>query len=160
VSTKVAPLIRLLANCYGCGQGRSRHLQVTPLRYSKDVTGYVSAIHNYISKSIEILFVSRYVAAMDQEIAVKRLAELGNATRMSVFRLIVKAGDEGISVGEINSRINVAAPTLSHHLHRLMVAELIVQRRVGRTLYCVAKLEALRDVLHFLESECCTIDPL
>jgi ArsR family transcriptional regulator len=94
---------------------------------------------------------------MDHEIAVKRMGELGHSTRMSVFSLLVKAGDKGLPVGEIQKRLDVAAATLSHHLHRLMSAGLVKQQRDGRVLYCVAQMTALREVIAFLDNECCTL---
>lgn len=95
---------------------------------------------------------------MDHNIAVKRLGELGHSTRMSVFRLLVKAGDEGLAVGEIQKRLGVAAATLSHHLHRLVYAGLVIQQRDGRTLHCIAQMAALREVISFLDNECCTLE--
>jgi ArsR family transcriptional regulator, arsenate/arsenite/antimonite-responsive transcriptional repressor len=94
---------------------------------------------------------------MEQQLAVKRLGELGHDTRISVFRLLVQAGNKGLPVGEIQERLNVIGPTLSHHIHRLIGAGLIRQERDGRTLYCFAELEALKDVVEFLEAECCTL---
>ncbi len=94
---------------------------------------------------------------MDHDIAVKRLGELGHSTRMSVFRLLVKAGPAGLPVGELQRRLEVAAPTLSHHLHRLVAAGLVVQQREGRTLHCIAQMDALRDVIGYLDNECCTL---
>ena len=93
---------------------------------------------------------------MDHEVAVKRLGELGHSTRMSVFRLLVRSGDKGLPVGEIQKYLEVPAPTLSHHLHRLMSAGLVEQHRDGRILYCVAQMDALREVISFLDNECCT----
>ncbi|SCA57643.1 Transcriptional regulator, ArsR family protein [Candidatus Terasakiella magnetica] len=94
---------------------------------------------------------------MDQEIAVKRLGELGHNTRMSVFRLLVKAGDKGLPVGEVQKRLEISAPNLSHHLHRLIAVGLVKQVREGRTLHCFAQLDALHDVMGFLDAECCTL---
>ncbi len=94
---------------------------------------------------------------MNQELAVKRLGELGHGTRMSVYRLLVKAGNNGLAVGDIQERLKVSGPTLSHHIHRLIGAGLVRQERDGRTLYCFAELEALKDVVTFLEAECCTL---
>ncbi len=94
---------------------------------------------------------------LEQQLAVKRLAELGHDTRMSVFRLLVQAGNKGLPVGEVQERLNVSAPTLSHHIHRLINAGLIRQERDGRTLYCYAELDALKDVVAFLDEECCTL---
>lgn len=95
---------------------------------------------------------------MDQKTATSRLAELGNDTRMSVFRLLVKAGPAGLPVGEIQQRLALTGPTLSHHLRRLINAGLMCQQRDGRTLYCVAQLGALNEVVQFLNDECCTLE--
>ena len=93
---------------------------------------------------------------MDIEIASKRLAELGNATRLSIFRHLVKFGEQGTPVGEIQKELGIPASTLSHHINRLISAGLILQRRESRILYCVPQYQALSDVIHFLLSECCT----
>lgn len=94
---------------------------------------------------------------MEQKLAVRRLSELGHDTRISVFRLLVQAGNKGLPVGEVQERLNVTGPTLSHHIHRLIGAGLIRQKRDGRTLYCFAELDALKDVVEFLDAECCTL---
>jgi len=94
---------------------------------------------------------------MDHDVAVKRLGELGHSTRMSIYRLLVKAGPEGMPVGDIQKHLQVAAATLSHHLHRLVAAGLVVQQREGRTLNCIAQMEALREVIGYLDNECCTL---
>ena len=88
--------------------------------------------------------------------AANRLAELGNSTRLSIFRLLVKAGPDGLSVGEIQNLLDIPGSTLSHHIRRLMNVGLVVQRRESRTLYCTAKMSALRELLDYLVSECCT----
>ncbi len=83
-------------------------------------------------------------------------AELGNATRLSIFRLLVKAGPAGIPVGEIQRLLDIPASTLSHHIRRLMQVGLVVQRRESRTLYCIARIDILRELIDYLLSECCT----
>ena len=97
------------------------------------------------------------VAAMDHDLVAKRMSELGHSTRLAVFRLLVKAGRQGLPVGEVQKRLDITGPTLSHHLRRLMSAGLIRQQRDGRTLYCIAELDALREVMAFFEAECCTL---
>ena len=94
---------------------------------------------------------------MDQESAVERLGELGHSTRMSVYRLLIKAGDQGLPVGDIQKHLGIAGATLSHHLHRLIKVGLVTQHREGTTLLCFAELDALREVMGFLEAECCTL---
>ena len=94
---------------------------------------------------------------MEHEDAAKRLNELGHSTRLSVIRLLVKAGEKGLPVGELQTMLDVPGPTLSHHLHRLIGVGLVKQVREGRTLFCFAQLDAVREVMCFLESECCTL---
>ena len=42
-----------------------------------------------------------YLCAMDLNHAARCLEKLGNPTRLEVFRLLVKAGEEGLAVGAI-----------------------------------------------------------
>jgi DNA-binding transcriptional ArsR family regulator len=92
---------------------------------------------------------------MQHEDAAKRLAELGNTTRLSIFRYLVKAGPDGVPVGQIQRAIGVPGSTLSHHIARLVSAGLVQQVRDSRTLYCVAQYDALHELIDFLQSECC-----
>lgn len=90
--------------------------------------------------------------------AAERLAELGNNTRLSIFRLLVKAGPDGLPVGEIQRLLDIPGSTLSHHIRRLMGVGLVAQRRESRTLFCMAQMISLRELLDYLVSECCTGD--
>jgi len=92
---------------------------------------------------------------MKHEDAAKRLAELGNTTRLAVFRYLVKAGYEGAPVGDIQRALDVPGSTLSHHISRLVSVGLIEQVRDSRTLYCIPRYEALNEVIDFLQQECC-----
>ena len=93
---------------------------------------------------------------MNEETAAKCLSELGSPTRLAVFRLLVKAGPEGMVVGDIQRRLNIPASTLSHHVARLTWAGLVEQRRSGRRLHCFNKHQTMDDLLAFLTEECCT----
>ena len=93
---------------------------------------------------------------MENEIAAKKLAELGHITRLSIFRYLVKAGDQGAPVGQIQEKLGIPGSTLSHHISRLVSVGLIRQIRDGRTLYCLPQFEALDALVEFLKSECCT----
>ena len=97
-----------------------------------------------------------YYRAMDNEIAAKRLAELGHNTRLLIFRYLVKVGDEGAPVGQIQNKLGIPNSTLSHHINRLVSVGLIRQIRDSRTLYCVPQFEVLRELIDFLQAECCT----
>ena len=93
---------------------------------------------------------------MDGVIAARRLGELGNPTRLAIFRLLVKAGPQGLSVGEIQARLSVPASTLAFHLRGLVAADLVAQEREGRVVWCRPRHDTLNAVLAFLKEECCT----
>jgi DNA-binding transcriptional ArsR family regulator len=83
------------------------------------------------------------------------LEALGNPTRLEIYRLLVRAGDSGLPVGEIQARTEVARSTLSHHLHKLIGVGLVTQERQGTVLLCRANFPVMRDTLGFLVDQCC-----
>ena len=92
---------------------------------------------------------------MEHEAAAKRLGELGNTTRLSIFRYLVKVGHDGAPVGQIQKALGVPGSTLSHHISRLVSVGLLKQIRESRTLYCVAQYDSLEELIDYLQSECC-----
>lgn len=87
--------------------------------------------------------------------AAAKLEALGNPTRLSVYRLLVRAGHEGLPVGDIQERLQIAGSTLSHHLKALIIADLVSQERRSRTLICRANYALMDDLVAFLVAECC-----
>ena len=67
----------------------------------------------------------------NQDIA-RSLAALGHSTRLAIYRLLVRAGDDGLNVGDIGAHLGMPASTLAHHLGTLVDAGLILQERRGR----------------------------
>ena len=92
---------------------------------------------------------------MDIQDAADKLAELGHATRLRVYRALVKAGDDGLPVSDIMQQLEIPASTLSHHISRLMRVGLIKQVRQGRVLRCYAQYSELTELMSFLTKECC-----
>lgn len=92
---------------------------------------------------------------MDLEPIAARLEALGNPTRLAIYRLLVRAGEEGLAVGAIQERTGSARSTLSHHLQRLVAVELVTQERRATTLICRANFPIMQATLGFLEMECC-----
>lgn len=92
---------------------------------------------------------------MELEQTALRLEALGNATRLGIYRHLVRAGPEGLAVGAIQLRTGVARSTLSHHLHRLIAVDLVTQERRGTTLICRANYAVMYAVIGFLGDECC-----
>jgi DNA-binding transcriptional ArsR family regulator len=92
---------------------------------------------------------------MKVETAAKQLESLGSPTRLRVYRALVRAGDTGLPVGRLQQKIGIAASTLSHHLHRLIVTGLVTQERQATTLICRANYPAMNGLIGFLVDECC-----
>ncbi|BCH25636.1 transcriptional regulator [Mesorhizobium sp. L-8-10] len=92
---------------------------------------------------------------MKLEEAATQLEALGNPTRLRVYRALVRAGEEGLPVGQLQDRIGIAASTLSHHLHRLISTGLVTQERQATTLICRANYVAMNGLVGFLVDECC-----
>jgi ArsR family transcriptional regulator, arsenate/arsenite/antimonite-responsive transcriptional repressor len=93
--------------------------------------------------------------SMKLEKAAKQLEALGNPTRLQVYRSLVRAGDDGLPVGRLQEKLGIAASTLSHHLHRLILTGLVTQERQITTLICRANYPAMDSLVGFLVDECC-----
>ncbi len=92
---------------------------------------------------------------MNLDDAAAHLEALGNPTRLRIFRALVRAGHNGLSVGKLQTRLDIAASTLSHHLKTLLVVGLITQERQSTTLICRATYDLMRGLVDFLVEECC-----
>ena len=92
---------------------------------------------------------------MDIKEAVENLESLAHETRLSVFRLLVQAGPEGLSAGEIADRLGALQNTMSSHLHKLGRAGVIKSRREGRHIIYNANFEALSELIVYLMDDCC-----
>ena len=68
---------------------------------------------------------------MEQDRAIAALGALAQETRLALFRLLVVCGPAGLPAGSIAERLGVAPSSLSFHLHHLMHAGLITQRRAS-----------------------------
>jgi ArsR family transcriptional regulator len=92
---------------------------------------------------------------MKLEKAAKQLEALGSPTRLQVYRALVRAGNDGLPVGHLREKLHLAASTLSHHLHRLILTGLVTQERQATTLICRANYPAMDNLVGFLVDECC-----
>ncbi len=92
---------------------------------------------------------------MNVESASRQLAVLGSPTRLEIFRLLVKAGEEGAPVGTLQEMLGIPGSTLSHHIGKLVGVGLVSQDRESRVLRCRADYARMQALLDFLQSECC-----
>jgi DNA-binding transcriptional ArsR family regulator len=97
---------------------------------------------------------------MTIEVIAKALKELGHTTRLTIFKRLVQSGRQGIAVGSLQQELGVPGSTLSHHISSLVSADLIIQRREGRTLFCVVNYDQLQAVIDFFQDDCCVDESL
>ena len=95
---------------------------------------------------------------MDQVGAIAALGALAQETRLGLFRLLVACGPEGLPAGSIAERLGIPASSLTFHLHQLMHAGLITQRRLSRQLIYSAEYGAMNALLAYLTENCCGRD--
>lgn len=83
-------------------------------------------------------------------------AALGSEQRLVVLRALVRAGDEGLTIGILGERTGVTGSTLTHHMKILAQAGLVRQEKRGRSIICAAvAYDEVHALSEFLLSECC-----
>lgn len=95
---------------------------------------------------------------MELKEATTALAALGQATRLSVFRLLVEAGPAGRMPGEISEALSLPGATLSFHLKELAAAGLIQSEPHGRYICYRADFDVMNGLIEFLTDNCCSGD--
>ena len=79
--------------------------------------------------------------------AVEALSALAHGARLDVFRLLVRAGDEGLPAGEIARRLDTPANTMS--------TSLAILQRSHRSVIYSADYGAFAELLSYLVEDCC-----
>ena len=92
---------------------------------------------------------------METKRAVASLTALAQETRLSIFRLLVEAGPEGVPAGAIGEKLAVPPATMSFHLKELAHTGLVVARQQGRFIYYTADFEHMAALMSFLTQNCC-----
>jgi DNA-binding transcriptional ArsR family regulator len=92
---------------------------------------------------------------METDTALRALSALAQENRLAVFRLLVKAGPDGMAAGDIARKLKTAANTMSAQLLLLSNAGLIRARREGRSIIYAADFDQMGALLLFLTEDCC-----
>lgn len=93
---------------------------------------------------------------LDLTEAATTFAALGSEQRLHVLKTLVRAGPDGLAIGELGARTGVTGSTLTHHMKLLSAAGLVDQLKEGRRIICIAAAFERMEVLSaFLLKECC-----
>jgi len=90
------------------------------------------------------------------EQAAEQLKALGHPVRLSILRRVVQGPEAGTPAGELQTRLDIPASTLSHHLATLAEAGLVAVTREGTTLRYRAEYNVLRALTEYLWQDCCS----
>ena len=104
------------------------------------------SLYVYISRHMDIQEVIIMFDALSQE------------TRPSVFRLLVKAGMEGLPAGMLSEELGTPHNTMSFHLNHLSNAGIVSSRKEGRSVIYSANFEVVRDLIGFIVKDCCSVE--
>jgi len=92
---------------------------------------------------------------MEKQNAIGALSALAQETRLDVFRLLVRAGPEGLPAGSVGGALGLPSATLSFHLKELKSAGLVRCERLGRSRIYSTDLDAVQELVQFLLQNCC-----
>ena len=81
---------------------------------------------------------------------------MGTEARLRIMQLLLSAHPDGLVVTEIQEELDIPNSTLSHHLDKLRMEELVNVKRESTFLRYTVNIDALQEVLQFLYAECCT----
>ena len=87
--------------------------------------------------------------------AVLALSALAHESRLQVHHLLVQAGEDGLSAEAIAEQLGLPASSLSFHLTHMQAAEMVKQRRDGRSLIYSVNFECMDALMAYLQENCC-----
>ena len=92
---------------------------------------------------------------MQASAAIAALGALAQEHRLALFRLLVQAGEKGLSAGAIADALGIPNSSLSFHLAQLHRAGLVRQERQHRSLIYSADYPALNALVAYRMENCC-----
>ena len=87
---------------------------------------------------------------------VTALAALAHEYRLSIYRLLIERGPQGLPAGVIGERVGLQPSSLTFHLQSLQRAGLVSQARASRQLIYSADFKVMNELLGFLTDKCCS----
>jgi ArsR family transcriptional regulator, arsenate/arsenite/antimonite-responsive transcriptional repressor len=93
------------------------------------------------------------VRNMEMKEAINRFSALATPSRLQALKLLARH-EEGLASGELARRLEVPANTISTQLFLLANADLVRSRRESRHIVYTANVDAVRELIDFLDEEC------
>ncbi|MEL6871053.1 MAG: helix-turn-helix domain-containing protein [Pseudomonadota bacterium] len=81
---------------------------------------------------------------------------LSQETRLKAFRLLVKAGPDGLAAGALSDKLGTPHNTMSFHLNHLTHAGIIRSQKVGRSVIYSANFDKACQLIAFMVRDCCS----
>jgi ArsR family transcriptional regulator len=92
---------------------------------------------------------------MEIKLAITALSALAHESRLTIFRVLVQAGQAGLSAGKISEMLQIAPSSLSFHLKELANSDLVTTSQQGRFVIYAAKYPTMNSLLAYLTENCC-----
>ena len=87
--------------------------------------------------------------------AVKQLAAIAHEGRLTLLRLLIQAGPEGLPATILARSASTKLPTASAQLLVLSNAGLVTSSRSGRQIIYAANFQTMTNLLSYLTLDCC-----
>lgn len=87
--------------------------------------------------------------------AASAFAALGSEQRLTILRRLVRAGPDGLPIGELGDAVGITGSVLTHHLKQMVSTGLLTQHRDGRRIICAVDYDEIRRLSDYLLTECC-----
>ena len=91
---------------------------------------------------------------MNSPEVIRILSALAQEHRLAAFRLLVQAGREGLSAGQLAEALAIAPPSVTFHLAQLVNAGLATQSRHGRSIRYAPNYQAVGTLVSYLIDNC------
>lgn len=93
---------------------------------------------------------------MNTQTAVTSLSALAQESRLTIFRLLIQAGSEGLPAGKISEATGIAPSALSFHLKELNHAGWVSSESAGRFVIYRANTALMTELIAYLTENCCS----
>jgi ArsR family transcriptional regulator len=86
-------------------------------------------------------------SSMSEAQLIAVLAALGHAVRLSLWRMLLPYGSDGLSAGTIAERMAIIPSSLSFHLRQMTQAGVLRQRRSSRNIVYAVNADVMEEVM-------------